>query len=173
MASNAAPGVRMQCHIPCNSLAMRNAEKTVFGDALKISILILESANNDGFGDGFSGLSNKRVITFKLAAQNEKYLNHVLNLASPVDATYVLVDDRITSRSLSNLYSWMVERPQLDRLSYLAFEIFALALQRSRRWSASVELEQQFSSRALQKYKQERKDKSILLQEIKDEADEL
>jgi hypothetical protein len=41
-----------------------------------------------------------------------------------------------------------------EALNARAFEIFALALQRSRRWSNSVALEQKFASRAMRKNKQ-------------------
>jgi hypothetical protein len=119
------------------------------GDALKTSILIFESTQD-------ARIDNGKVITSKLATENEKFLRHLLNSASIADAAEVLRDELITTQTLCMLYSWMVERLEVDGVSARAFDIFAVALQQPGRWTASVGLEQQFTSRALQKYKQER-----------------
>ena len=128
------------CQLPSEFLSQNEAHESVLGNALKTSILFLESE------------SNNHRVTLKLTKQNEPFLLHLLNSASIADATIVLDDDRVTTQTLESLYSWMVEVHRLERLSALAFEVFALALQQQ---SASVAFEQKFTSRALQKRKQE------------------
>ena len=137
------------CHLPSNFLTLRDSQEMDLGDALKTSILIFESTQD-------ARIDNGKVITSKLATENENFLRHLLNSASIADAAEVLRDELITTQTLCMLYSWMVERLEVDGVSAHAFDIFAVALQQPGRWTASVGLEQQFTSRALQKYKQER-----------------
>jgi hypothetical protein len=137
------------CHLPSNFLTLRDSQEMDLGDALKTSILIFESTQD-------ARIDNGKVITSKLATENENFLRHLLNSASIADAAEVLRDELITTQTLCMLYSWMVERLEVDGVSARAFDIFAVALQQPGRWTASVGLEQQFTSRALQKYKQER-----------------
>ncbi len=132
------------CHLPSRFLSNIESQEAVLGNALKTSILILES-----------GIKNERVAT-KVTTQNDPFLLHLLNSASIADATIALADDRITAQTLESLYSWMVEVPRLEKLTARAFEVFALALQQPGRWSANVAFEQKFTSRALQKQKKER-----------------
>jgi hypothetical protein len=172
------------CHLPSNFLTVRDSQEMILGNALKASILIFESTQDTRIDNGStSRVSKNKVITSKLAAENENFLRHLLNSALIADAAEVLRDDRITTQTLGMLYSWMVERLQVDGLSARAFEMFAVALQQPGRWSASVGLEQQFTSRALQKYKQERdrqhsslpaaENSSSTGQNVEDEGDEL
>jgi hypothetical protein len=114
-----------------------------------------------------------------MSAQNQQFLRHLLDSASITDASKVLNDEQITTQTIGMLYSWMVEQPLHAR----AFEIFAIALQRPGKWSKNVSFEQQFASRALQKYKQARNlnvlnslppsENSSAVLEVDDEADEL
>lgn len=157
------------CQLPIEFLIQNDAHESVLGNTLKTSILILESG------------SNNRRVTLKVTKQNEQFLLHLLNSASIADATIVLDDDRVTTQTLECLYSWMVEVHRLERLSARAFEVFALALQHR---SASVAFEQKFTSRALQKRKQETMGKANAAEKTsitnpeentneEDEADEL
>jgi len=132
------------CHLPSDFLSNIESQEAVLGNALKTSILILES-----------GTKNESVTT-KLTKKNDPFLLHLLKSASVTDATVVLADDQITAQTLDLLYSWMVQVPRLENLTARAFEVFALALQQPGRWSANVAFEQKFTSRALQKHKQER-----------------
>jgi len=143
------------CHLPSHFFFKNESQDTLLGDALTTSILILEMSARARVLLLKSSDNNNRV-TAKLAAQNEPFLLHLLNSTSIADVTIVLSDDRITNQTLGMLYSWMVEGPIFYGLSARAFEMFALALQQPGRWSTGVEFEQKFTSRALQKYKQER-----------------
>jgi hypothetical protein len=77
-------------------------------------------------------------------------LSHLLLSASILDAWNVLKKEDISKSTIDFLYEWMVERDDLDAR---AFEIFALAFQRSGLSLDYVLLEQNFASRALQQYK--------------------
>ena len=143
------------CHLPSHFFIKDQSQEVILGDVLTTSILILASNNDD-------------KLSAKLLAQNEPFLLHLLESASIADATIVLDDDRITTQDLDVLYSWMVEGTNFSILSTRAFEIFALAFQYPGRWSAAIEFEQKFASRALQKRKQEGDSISD-----DDEADEL
>lgn len=99
-------------------------------------------------------------------------LSHLLLSASIVDAWNVLKKEDISRSTLDFLYEWMVERDDLDAR---AFEIFALAFQRSGLSLDFISLEQKFASRALQQYKKIQVLTSSFDgdQTIGDEADEL
>ena len=142
------------CHLPSQFFIKKESQEIILGDALTISILILES-NVCVDVLPLKGSGNCRRVTAKVAAQNGPFLLHILNSASIVDTTMVLADDLITTQTLGILYSWMVEGPQFGGLTARAFKVFALALQQPGRWTASIEFEQKFWSRALQKHKQE------------------
>lgn len=95
-------------------------------------------------------------------------LPHLLSSASISDAIVALRHEDFTKPVLDFLYGWMVERGVEGR----AFEIFALALQRSGLPSSQdVSVEQNFASRALVQYKKEQRI-SLNLQE-EDGPDEL
>ena len=168
------------CHLPLELLSQDNSEKIFLGNVLKISILIFESTYDNRVFIIAGRATNNKVTSNKFSEQNKKFLCHLLNGASVIDAIHVLSDERITSQTLGKLYSWMVERLQYDGLSARAFEIFALALQQPGRWSADIGLEQQFISRALQTFKQEQDGQSTSINSNQpssmkddDEADEL
>jgi hypothetical protein len=94
--------------------------------------------------------NNQRPPSSKVQDETEMLLSHLLLSASILDAWNVLVKEDISKSTLDFLYEWMVERDDLDAR---AFEIFALAFQRSGLSLDHVSLEQKFASRALQQYK--------------------
>eukprot|EP00536_Pseudo-nitzschia_multiseries_P001129 jgi/Psemu1/2597/gm1.2597_g len=142
-------------------------------DALATSLWLLEGSrtnHGDGSSSSNSGvtrdLSKPVAHSSRVVAENKDFLCHVLGSASLADANLALLaeqetetDPVVTPRTLCVLYAWMVEAPQLEKLPARAFEVFAVALQRQRRepWSSTVGLEQQFTSRAIQKRKLEQR----------------
>jgi hypothetical protein len=116
--------------------------------------------------------NNQRAPSSKVQDETEMLLSHLLLSASIVDAWNVLKKEDISRSTLDFLYEWMVERDDLDAR---AFEIFALAFQRSGLSLDFISLEQKFASRALQQYKKIQVLTSSFDgdQTIGDEADEL
>jgi hypothetical protein len=94
--------------------------------------------------------NNQRAPSSKVQDETEMLLSHLLLSASILDAWNFLKKEEISKSTLDFLYEWMVERDDLDAR---AFEIFALAFQRSGLSLDYVSLEQNFASRALQQYK--------------------
>jgi hypothetical protein len=169
------------CNLPSDLLTLNDYQKMGYiGEALIASVLILQKSPAIRINCDFSKANNtRRTVSSKMSAQNQQFLRHLLDSASITDASKVLNDEQITTQTIGMLYSWMVEQPLHAR----AFEIFAIALQRPGKWSKNVSFEQQFASRALQKYKQARNlnvlnslppsENSSAVLEVDDEADEL
>jgi hypothetical protein len=134
-------------------LAEAGRESGLVGDALASSIRLLCDNLMVEIGKSFD-LKEFKTLDDKLTKQNQLLVHHLLEHASINDASKVLKDDRISSRTLDTLYSWMVDQKE-DVLHGNSFAIFALALQRPGVSTENVALEQKFASRALQKYKNE------------------
>ncbi|KAL3911018.1 MAG: hypothetical protein SGARI_001846 [Bacillariaceae sp.] len=133
-------------NLPVQSLSLIGAETGIVGNALGNAISILLECKPE-----LRIRSNDTKERF--FAQNEHVLLHLFKAASISDAYCVLTNERTSLKALDTLYNWMVEQDG-DALDARAFEIFALGLQRLRRWDESVALEQKFASRALLKNKQ-------------------
>ena len=169
------------CYLPSDLLTLNDYQKMGYvGEALIASVLILLKSPAIRINRDFSKAnSSRRTVSSKMSAQNQQFLCYLLDSASIADASKVLNDEQITTQTIGMLYSWMVEQPLHAR----AFEIFAIALQQPGNNQVNVSFEQQFASRALQKYKQVRdvnvlnsfppSENSSAVLEVYDEADEL
>ena len=169
------------CYLPSDLLTLNDHQKMGYiGEALIASVLILQKSPATRINCDFSKAnSSRRTVSSRMSAQNQQFLCYLLDSASIADASKVLNDEQITTQTIGMLYSWMVEQPLHAR----AFEIFAIALQQPGNNQENVSFEQQFASRALQKYKQVRdvnvlnplppSENSNAVLEVYDEADEL
>jgi prophage maintenance system killer protein len=135
-------------------------QKVVGAAIMAISCLPVQLLETIGAETELVGVSLANAILMLLdkdvdlsSSQIETVLLQLLRSASISDAYYVVMNERIAASTFDALYSWMVKQGE-EALNARAFEIFALALQRSRRWSNSVALEQKFASRAMRKNKQ-------------------
>ncbi|KAG7342230.1 heat repeat-containing protein [Nitzschia inconspicua] len=130
------------CKISPTAMVLLSSNQRIIGAALSNSIELLSLSMDDK--------DNNRSVDFrKLAQRNACLLRHLLRSSSNADARYVLLEERISSREMNNLYKWMVEQTN-DDVDARSYEIFALGLSSISRWSDDISLEQRFASRALQ-----------------------
>lgn len=121
---------------------------------LKPQCLVPAVGNSGLLGDCIAGICHllfDETTSGEVNKQGGYVLAHLLPCTSIADGVVFLRHEEMSSNTLESLYHWMVNQ----EIDGSAFEIFALALQRSTFGSGlyNVSLEQKFASRALLQYK--------------------